>query len=353
MDNVEKSTPQTLNNPYIVFPEKKEIDQLSIPKGKSCFFNFLFMYLFLFVDSIIILSISKLPFLIPIFLLPIILALCYCCTSKIELIKDKSKEIIIVLEKNGLCCKKRYNLSLEYTDFKVIKDGFDALCCSKKMKSKILFMNVNPNMADLDNSNIKNTPFKFIYRFKNLIDKHNQLELDLENLIEYKFENKIENDINLYVPKQDNDIENLLLENPNKYSERFVKISEHFYLFYNYNYIYFSKSKSKSNESFERLDWIYSNNFDRIFIGVVKNDSFYVNTFIYDTNIIDKFILEIKDGKYCFKVLLKDGNNTEIYRYKREQEKYLNIFIYLINGQINKINNVNQVISDYSTPTLD
>ena len=111
---------------------------------------------------------------------------------------------------------------------------------------------------------------------------------------------------------------------------------------------------TKSNESFERLDWIYSNDFDRIFIGVVKNDSSYINTFIYNTNTIDKFILEIKDGKYCFKILLKNGNNTEICRYKREQEDNLNTFIYLINGQINKINNVNQnqATPDNSAPTI-
>ena len=130
----------------------------------------------------------------------------------------------------------------------------------------------------------------------------------------------------------------------------FVKISDHFYMFFNYNYLF----NSKPNEGFERLDWIYSNDFDRIFFGVVKNDSSYVNTFIYNTNTIDKFVLEIRDGKFCFKILLKDGTNTEICRYNREQEDNLNTFIYLINGQINKINNdnQNQVISDNSAPTM-
>jgi len=197
-------------------------------------------------------------------------------------------------------------------------------------------------MTDLDNSNIRNTPFKFIYRFYYLIGTRNKLYSKLTNFRGDKFKNKIKDEIDLYVPEQ-----NII----DKYHSIFMKISSHFYMFYNYNFF----SGTKSDECFERLDWIYSNDFDRIFIGVVKNDTSYVNTFIYQTNSIDKFILELKNEKYCFKILLKDGTNTEICRYKKKQEKNLNTFIYLINGQINKINNVNQnqVTSDNSAPTIE
>ena len=101
------------------------------------------------------------------------------------------------------------------------------------------------------------------------------------------------------------------------------------------------------------MDWIYTNNFERIFIGVVKNDSSYVNTFIFSTNIIDKFILEINEGKFCFKILFKDGGKTEICRYKRYHKNNLNNFIYLINGQLNKINKDNQATQDNSAPTVE
>jgi hypothetical protein len=291
----------------------------------------------------------RLYFLIPILLVPIILIL-FFCKSKIQLIKDKSNNRLTIVEKNFLCCKKSYNLSLEYTDLKVSGYGSESGPFCYHELSTIIAYNLNPNIVDLDKSNIKNVPFKFIYIFSNLIGERRQLELKLINFIGCKFENKINDEIDLYVPKQNNNIIvfpfNVI--NQNKYI--FVKLFDHFYMFYNYNYLI----NSRSNETFKRLDWIYSNDFDRIFFGVVKNDSSYVNTFIYNTNTIDKFVLEINDGKFCFKILLKDGTNTEICRYNREQEKNLNTFIYLINGQINKINNVNQnqVISDNSAPTM-
>ena len=44
--------------------------------------------------------------------------------------------------------------------------------------------------------------------------------------------------------------------------------------------------------------------------------------------------MEIREGKLCLKVMLKNGFNYEICRYTREKEKDLDTFIYLINGQI-------------------
>ena len=349
MDNNEKPTPQTIKNPYIIIPENNEENRLSISKGKFCVFASIFLLIFFMIGPIVTFSIKGLPFLIPILLVPIILILS-CCKSKIELIKDKSNNRLTVTEKYYLCCKKRHNLSLEYTDFKVFGYGSESGPFCNHELSTIIALNINPNVVDLDNSNIKNIPFKFLYKFYNLIGEQRQLELNLINFIGSKFENKIKDEIDLYVPKQNNNKILFPIDIFNRNNEIFVKIFDHFYMFYNYNFL----RMTKSNESFERLDWIYSNDFDRIFTGVVKNDSSYINTFIYNTNTIDKFILEIKDGKYCFKILLKNGNNTEICRYKREQEDNLNTFIYLINGQINKINNVNQnqTTPDNSAPTI-
>ena len=350
MNKFEKPTPQTIENPYIVIPESNEENILSISKGKFCVFVPIFMLCFFMVGPIVSLCVNGLPFLIPILLIPVILILS-CCKSKIQLIKDKSKNRLTIVEKYYFCCKKRHNLSLEYTDFKVLGYGSESGPFCNHELSTIIAININPNVADLDNSNIKNIPFKFLYKFYNLIGERRQLELNLINFIGSKFENKIKDEIDLYVPKKNDNKIVFSFNRINQNNDIFVKISDHFYMFYNYYFLMIAKS----NESFERLDWIYSNDFDRIFIGVVKNDSSYVNTFIYNTNTIDKFILEIKEGKFCFKILLKDGTNAEICSYKREQERNLNTFIYLINGQINKINNVNQnqVIQDNSAPTIE
>ena len=86
MDNLEKPTPQiqTIENPYIVIPENNEENRLSISKGIFCTFVPIFLLLFFMVGPIIALVNNKLPFLIPILLVPIILIL-FFCKSKIQL----------------------------------------------------------------------------------------------------------------------------------------------------------------------------------------------------------------------------------------------------------------------------
>ena len=185
-----------------------------------------------------------------------------------------------------------------------------------------------------------------------MIGSKSYLESNLRHFIVKKYINNIKEEIDLYVPKQKKII-NFSLNFFDEASSIFVKISDHFYMFFNYKY----RSTTKSNENFRRLDWIYTADFDNIFIGVVKNDTTYINTFIYSICTIDKFILELRDDKFLLKVLLKGGLNTEICRYKKEKEENLNTFIYLINGQINKINNnISQDFTekpDNSAPTTE
>ena len=47
------------------------------------------------------------------------------------------------------------------------------------------------------------------------------------------------------------------------------------------------------------------------------------------------------------KIILKDSQNIEICRYTTRNKKNLETFIYLINGQINKINNGNGNNQEY------
>jgi len=209
------TTPLTLNNPYIVMSEIKEINKVTIKKQNAFFLFFFIIYLLILIQLIIILLLLEigviLTFIIPILFVPLILNL-YCCFKlKMELIKDKFEKRITVIDKYGLCFNKRYNFSLEYTDFIFIKK---ILHGGNFLKSAILIMNIDPNLTDLDNSNIRNRPFKFIYKFTNLMfDENEQLEKNLENIFEHKFKNKIIDEINLYVPKQNEDKDNFLIEN--------------------------------------------------------------------------------------------------------------------------------------------
>ena len=357
MSNLDKLTSESMNNPYIVIQENNEVNRLSLCKGLFIAFAPLFIIIFITIGPIILFARLGMPFLIPIFIAPSFLIL-FCCKSKIVLIKDKANNSFTVEEKNYFCCKKSYSLPLEYTDIKTKGDGNESGPCCQHDLTGVIVLNINPNVIDIDSNNIKNTPFKFIYRFSNIIGSYRDLELELTNFIGSKFKNNIEEEINIYVPNynKNNNQFNITFHFKNlfnKTTDRFIKISDHFYMFYNYNYL-LSKS---SNENFRRLDWIYTHDFDRIFLGVVKNDKTYLNTATYSIDSIDKFVLEIKDGKFCLKVMLKDGLNAEICRYTRDQESHLNTFIYLINGQINKINNKNN--NDYpknkdnSAPTIE
>ena len=363
-------SPQTMDNPYIIVPENNEVNRVSITKAIFITFVPLFISLFITGGLCSVLISNKVPFLIPVVAIIPILILLLSCKSRIVLIKDKENNRLTIQEKNYFCCTtKTYNIPFELSDIKIVASGSESGPCCYHALSTIIVLNADPNVTDIDNNSIKNTPLKFTYKFSNLIGTTQDLELKLVNFIGCKFNNNIEEEIKLYVPNNNSQPNiafpiNFGFPFFSRHSDTFVKISDHFYMFYNYPYLLGKLGK----ESFQRLDWIYTNDFDRIFIGVVKNDKSYVNTFIYTIESIDKFVLEIKEDKLCLKIILKDGFNTEICRYTREKDNDVNTFIYLINGQINKIkhgNNGNEINNennqdypekpeepDNSTPTL-
>lgn len=343
-------SPQTMDNPYIIVPENNEVNRVSITKGTFITFVPLFILIFILAGPCVMFAQLEMPYLIPIVFIPILILL-LCCKSRIVLIKDKENNRLTVKEKNYFCCAtKTYNIPFEHSDIKTAGYGSESGPCCNHTLSTIIVLNADPNVTDIDNNNIKNTPLNFTYRFSNLIGTNQDLELKLVNFIGNKFNNNIEEEIKLYVPNY-NEQRNIALPINFHFpffgrpTDTFIKISDHFYMFYNYSYLLGKSGK----ESFQRLDWIYTNDFDRIFIGVVKNDTSYVNTFTYTIESIDKFVLEIREGKLCLKIILKNGFDTEICRYTREKDKDLNTFLYLINGQINKIiNGINGNNQDYT-----
>ena len=105
-----------------------------------------------------------------------------------------------------------------------------------------------------------------------------------------------------------------------------MKISEFFYSY-----------KGITNELFIRIDWIYSTNFDRIFIGIVKNDDSYIKTFIYNINSIDKLAMQMNDKGYSFKIIFKDQNNEEICLFKKENKYEFEHLLFLFNGKLEDV----------------
>ena len=328
-------SPLKVDNPYFIVPEKPEVSQLSLPKSKTCFFIIFFMSIFLMATPLAAVINAEIAHIYgPCCIIPLIIIL-LCFKYKVVLIKDKENNRLIVKGKNYFCCNtKSWNIPLDHSDIKIIYNfDFDNNCnyfhCGRG--TNIVVLNADPNVTEIDNNNIKNTPFKFIYIITNINDSPD-IQFNLESFIAKKFNNNITEEINLYNPNKNNF--NYFFNKP---SNVFAKISDHFYMFYNYRYL----DTNSTKESFQRLDWIYTNNFDRIFIGVVKDDTTYINNFTYNIVELDKFIVEIRGDALCLKVILKTGAKYDICRYTREKKSDLDTFIYLINGQINKINNGN------------
>ena len=92
-----------------------------------------------------------------------------------------------------------------------------------------------------------------------------------------------------------------------------------------------------------RIDCIYSNNFDRLFIGLVKpNKTKYVNTFEYKMDDISRFILEREGNNYKLKVVFKNNETQEIYTIKKKTKQELARLGFLLNERLN-INTNNNI----------
>ena len=95
-----------------------------------------------------------------------------------------------------------------------------------------------------------------------------------------------------------------------------------------------------------RIDCIYSKNFDRIFIGLVKyTKTKYVNTFEYQMDNIDRFILENggnnRNRIFNLKVVFKNNDIQQICTLRKKTKADLEGLIYLLNERLNINANTN------------
>ena len=115
-----------------------------------------------------------------------------------------------------------------------------------------------------------------------------------------------------------------------------MKFSKHFFTYY----IRFPLEK-KSKEidvSRNRIDFVFSENYDEIFIGIVKaNKTSYENTFQYEMNLIDKFMVN-KNQANGIDLLVVLKNNPKA-QYICSIKNILKInadgLVYLLNEKLN------------------
>ena len=94
------------------------------------------------------------------------------------------------------------------------------------------------------------------------------------------------------------------------------------------------------------------NDFDRLFIGIIKNDKSYLKTFVYNVNTIDKFGLQMKNKGNLLKIILKDKNVEEICYFEYNDKNELELFLFLINGKIEDINGKEDNSENCPPPTI-
>jgi len=126
---------------------------------------------------------------------------------------------------------------------------------------------------------------------------------------------------------------------------RIISLIVYILLIFIFNFLYIY-SVIKSRKCITRIDIIYSSNFDRIFIGLVDYyEESFLNTFLFDINSIEKFILEPKNKRKTqniLKVILKNGENQTIYQIN-ENEPTLEGLLFILNE---KLNNKNEQVSN-------
>ena len=333
------------------------------------------------------------------------LILLFSFIHKIILVKDISNKKVLVKLVNYLCLtKKKFNIELENAHFYIKKvintsdEGPDTI------SYKLFIINDYKNLVDidLDENIIKNKQLKCIYTFDSLsLGKYGYQELDkvLNDFVgsSSDYKNPLLFDINIYLKEKKIKLDYWGLR-------KYVKFSDHLFIYYlkgynmnchlpciditflfitgilNFNLfigamtmiainleskkydvilkvviIYFAinlffyilyKFCKCLDKTLYRIDFFYSKNFDRIFIGLVKNtEANYINTFIFQINNINRFIYEKEGNNFNLKVLFKKNEIKQICTLKKQNQNELEGLLCLLNERL--ISNTNHSLNSY------
>ena len=313
-----------------------------------------FAPIFIFYDSIPLLILS-IAFAILIIILNIYI--CYKCTrGRVEIEKNEIKNIISIKAFNCLGCSYK-QLEMKHFHF-YIGTIYDDRENSHLFFRLFMIKDLeNSPEIDLDSSNIKNVPIK-LYEYVDYIwpeKAEDILEEELNALVgvspDYKcpFNFNIREYMNLEPTEKEKRQKELEKLNPklfknshrNTYS-KYMKFCENYFCYY------IKAINSDEKGDILRIDFIYSKKFDTLFIGLVNNnEKTYKNTFEFQMNSIDNFILQkigYEDKGYILKVNLKNNESQTIYSLERATKEELGGLAYLLNEKLK--NNNNKQIGD-------
>ena len=228
-------------------------------------------------------------------------------------------------------CSKQYPIMLENRYLFYQKD--------------IMLLNTlkNPREIDLNQSNIINSPINLITKyeiFAGLGESWSEIQSKIDQFLgQQKYENNIYDEINKYIRLYQRNY----VKDQKKIFDNYMKINEYFYtVFYMHPQI------------FSRTDFIYSNDFERLFIGNVNNDH-YSKTLLINLNEVNTFKMFKKkksddDSTYItgfLKIIYKNQKTEEI-AIIRDYIYYLKEFVLLLNGKLNDINEMKKNNYNYT-----
>ena len=403
IQNCENSNPQNTND-YHEAKQQKKIEE----KDEKIIIKFGFANYVIII--ILTLSIALLSGLLSIFgkeasltycIIGIIhLLIClFVVEYKMEITKDKINNKIYIKMKNFLLMNKlslSFNQGNIYFHIKKIEE-------EEYISTKLYIINNFNNLenVDLENSNnIKIKPEKLIYDFEN-ISSNDLTENKLNEFVgsPENYENPLTFDITLYKENQRNNLNNTL----KKYNfiNRCMKLKDNFYtIYFNYTpkslnnhthflisilyniplfvigvivffcvegdiigkssafifiliinifeFLFYKCKKLCSKKDNSRIDFIYSKDFEKIFIGIVDyNEKSYITNFNFYNKEIDKFLFLASEGGkffirdfYSLFIKLNNGNKVKLCTIQSNNADIEGI-TYLLNEKLynNNINN--------------
>ena len=157
----------------------------------------------------------------------------------------------------------------------------------------------------------------------------NEIQLKIDEFLgQKKFENNIYDEINKYNSSYNKNYSNDI----KKIFDIYMKINEYFYTFF-----------YSDDSVYSRTDFIYSNDFGRLFIGKIFKDK-YNKTLLINLNEINKFEMFEKhesDENTSYTVgylrIMYINEQKEEISICRDKTLYLEKFILLLNGKLNDI----------------
>ena len=383
---------------YFISSEQIEIDDKNIEIKLNCIYccfpcTFDIILIVLLIGAFFLFLYTELIVLLIPTILLLIFFVIFCLKNpimtKIKLMKNQNTGELILRTLGLINCCKCNDITLypEEFYFKVLNhnnqdmDSGEGITCYFNFYLLILKNFKNNKEIDLDLSNIKKTPVNTFYYFR---IKNDYDSRELQNRLN-KFTNTFEYSNGFQFQKRFSDyFYTYYFFNPMMQQKNFLYYLLLFYhvaMYYVFQFtvFFFKKRKYNTSESLLiffiiyltslilfficysfhgerrlRIDCIYSNNFDRIFIGIVKyNGKSYLKTFMFDVNSINKFVFQEQNKEYVLKVIFNEGETfQEIAKFNQKKEDLLEIISFLNYKVINQIsNNTFNPLSE--TPTND